>query len=337
MMGSDDVTGAGQTMASVEQPVGGQPAQPSFREACRPQSPLEAKVRKICLVMTAGMLFMSFVVVGEYHWKTAFIVGGWTTMIAVAAYCMNVAAQLHKTGTFSIRPYPSIFFFNLVSGINIGAFNPVKGWINQFGFWADPMLAKADNLLFLGNDPWIFLTWLPGDLTTGFYVRAWFIVSLLCIPIAAYRGQYRMILLYFMIWGPLSLLPQAMFQSGGPVFFDELGYGDRFLAIPYQEQVARYSDYLWKLHSLGKTGLGTGISALPSVHVMIAVWVMLLWRDTVFKFPAIAFAGLTFLLSIALGWHYSLDGIIGGLLVWIAFKALQPLARSRQKATEAHA
>lgn len=305
---------------------------PSFLEACRPQSPTEAKARWICLALTAAMLVMVFGVTGNYNWMTLYVVGGWTTMIVAATYFLKAAWELKRTGTFTIAPYPSIMFFNLLSGINIAAFNPIKGWLNQFGFWADPLLANTERALLFGHDAWVFLTWLPAYWTVVFYGRIWFIVTLLLVPVAAYRRQYRMIILYFLIWGPLALIPQALFQSGGPIFWDNLGYGDRFADIPYRPGVLVYADYLWDRYSNGMFGIGTGISAMPSVHVMIATWVMLVFRDTALKIPAIGFFVLTFSLSIAFGWHYALDGIVGALLVIVAFKLLAPFGRARNEA-----
>lgn len=310
---------------------------PGLLELVRPGDALEAKVRWICVAFTAAMLAMVFGVTGNYNWMTLYVVGGWTTMVVAAAFFMSAAWQMKKHGKVEVGPFPRILFFNLLAGINIAAFNPIKGWINQFGMWADPMLANLERTLLLGNDAWVFLTWMPNEAMTIFYGRVWFIVTLLIVPIAAYLRQYRMLILYFMIWGPLALIPQAMFQSGGPIFWDEFGYGDRFLAIPYEPNVMVFADYLWMRYENGDFGLGSGISAMPSVHVMIATWVALAWRDTRFKWLGVAFFALTFLLSIALGWHYALDGLVGAGLVLIAFKLLAPFAKKdAASAKQAH-
>ena len=54
--------------------------------------------------------------------------------------------------------------------------------------------------------------------------------------------------------------------------------------------------------------------------------------------PALVlFFALTFLLSIALGWHYALDGLVGAGLVLIAFKLLAPFAKKdAASAKQAH-
>ena len=40
------------------------------------------------------------------------------------------------------------------------AFMWTKPLLNFVPFWADPLLARADRLLFLGTDPWKLLDWM---------------------------------------------------------------------------------------------------------------------------------------------------------------------------------
>ena len=67
--------------------------------------------------------------------------------------------------------------------------------------------------------------------------------------------------------------------------------------------------------------LGSGISAFPSVHLSMAT----LWTIVAFRMSArLGWAALVFLLvilvgSVALGWHYAIDGyasIVVTLLLW---------------------
>ncbi|HEX8388223.1 MAG TPA: hypothetical protein VF636_04320, partial [Sphingomonas sp.] len=48
----------------------------------------------------------------------------------------------------------------LLAGLNMVAFMWIKPLLNRFvAFRADPMLAAADRMLFLGHDPWRLLQW----------------------------------------------------------------------------------------------------------------------------------------------------------------------------------
>lgn len=279
----------------------------------------------VCAALTSVQVLLAVFGAGNYHFFTFAVVAGWSTIATLAFACLHGAFQLWRTHKLDLSAYPFVLFFVLLAGINLGAFNPVKGWINGLGFWADPLLVDLEFALFFGNDPWRFLTWLSHDILAEIYSRAWFIVTLLCLPICAYLRGYRLLILFFLIWGPLSLLPQLALQSGGPIFYEALGYGDRFAALPYPDQVANYGRYLWTLHETGQTGLGSGISAMPSVHVMTACWVALLTWPTRARWLGVGYALLIQFLSVAIGWHYAVDGLVGAVLVVLSYGALRGL------------
>ena len=64
-----------------------------------------------------------------------------------------------------------------------------------------------------------------------------------------------------------------------------------------------------------QAGIGSGISAMPSIHVASTAWMALslsaAWpkaRALMWTFWLVIFIG-----SFALGWHYLLDGVVGTL------------------------
>ncbi len=278
-----------------------------------------------CIGLTIISVTAALLLVGIYDWRGAAVVGLWSMLVALAAMCFRAAFQLLRNGKFDIEGYARTIFFILLAAINLGAFNPLKGWLNRFGFWADPLLAEIDQIIFLGHDPWEMLTWASHALTAEYYSRAWFIVTLICVPLAAFWRRGAALATYFLIWGPLALIPQAMMQAGGPIFYERLGYGDRFSDLPYPDLVANYADYLWRLHSEGSFGMGSGISGMPSVHVMTATWVALLLFPTRARWAGVAFAVSILLLSVAIGWHYAVDGLFGAALVLAAYTMISKL------------
>jgi hypothetical protein len=83
-------------------------------------------------------------------------------------------------------------------------------------------------------------------------------------------------------------------------------------------------DYL--IATQGTNAFGSGISAMPSLHVGIAVLEALFVRQRFPKFQwvAWAFVGITYVGSIHLGWHYATDGILSAffvVLIWIVMRA----------------
>jgi hypothetical protein len=65
-----------------------------------------------------------------------------------------------------------------------------------------------------------------------------------------------------------------------------------------------------------------GVAAFPSLHVG-AHWLFALWTRRRYPrlfLPLALATGLTFLASLATGWHYAVDGYAGMLLAWLAVR-----------------
>jgi hypothetical protein len=207
-----------------------------------------------------------------------------------------------------------------MAGLNMVAFMWAKPLLNRYvPFWADPWLAEFDRLLFLGQDPWRLLGWLNSMPMAIFYHRGWFalmIVTLLMVLSRPPSPQKSAIMLsYFLLWSVAGPLIHVLLPAAGPVFYERLGYGDTFAAIPLPEEMAVMSDYLWSVYTGAQFGPGSGISAMPSLHIATTVWMVLAFTMFARRWTWIVAApgALIFLLSISLGWHYAVDGIVGGL------------------------
>jgi hypothetical protein len=116
-------------------------------------------------------------------------------------------------------------------------------------------------------------------------------------------------------------------SSCGPVFVQEF-YGLDYYA-PLIHELHRadamsalamlpIADWLMEMHKTG--GFGTGISAMPSVHVAIAFFAVLVAYDFFHSrwivTAASIFAFLIWVGSFHLGWHYAWDGIVSISCVW---------------------
>jgi hypothetical protein len=206
-----------------------------------------------------------------------------------------------------------------IAGLNMIAFMWMKPLLNWFvPFWADPMLARADRLLFLGHDPWVFLDWMNSIPAAIFYHRGWFammIITLLVVlsqPASARKSAVMMT--YFLLWSVVGPVVHILMPAAGPVFYERLGYGDAFAGIRVPEEMTRMSDYLWNVYQGDQFGPGSGISAMPSLHIATTAWMIIAIYVLARRWtaPMAALGLLIFLLSISLGWHYAADGIVGG-------------------------
>jgi len=206
-----------------------------------------------------------------------------------------------------------------VAGLNMIAFMWAKPLLNYYvPFRADPLLAHIDRALFLGHDPWTLLSWLNTMPMAIFYHRAWFammIVTLLIVLTRPASAKKSAILLtYFLLWSVAGPMIHILLPAAGPVFFEKLGYGSQFAAIPLPEEMIKMVNFLWGYYSGNRFGPGSGISAMPSLHIATTVWMVIAIQAVARRWTwAVAVPGfLIFLLSMSLGWHYAVDGIVGG-------------------------
>ena len=111
-------------------------------------------------------------------------------------------------------------------------------------------------------------------------------------------------------------------SSAGPIFTGEVSHVDRLTKIE--------ADFLWNNYKSGTAALGGGISAFPSMHVAIAVWIALVLTERGAGLIGVPFVILTAMGALTLGWHYSMD-VLGGAAVamaaWAAARVLVECAR----------
>jgi hypothetical protein len=212
------------------------------------------------------------------------------------------------------------FGYALLMGVAIALHGWGKSMIPHVGgYWADPLLADWDHRLF-GQDPWQLFR---SDLLRPIYAQAyvcWFLITFGTVGVLAFskKDQSVLITAYLAIMIIGGTIGQYMLPSVGPIFYERLGLGARFseLVATNDPTYGLFADYLWQHYEAGGANLGTGISAMPSMHVTLAVWTAFaahaIWRPL--AVPAVLYALIIWAASIASGWHYALDGLIGSIL-----------------------
>jgi hypothetical protein len=242
------------------------------------------------------------------------------TVVIVLAFAAFIAWQLFKARKGDV---PADFqrFISFAVGIMLIALQmAVLNWTKIMlpivaGFWADPYIASADRVIF-GTDAWRLLHTLNGPTIDRAYVT-WgpihltMLAIILCLRESTKKVQA--LLSYFLILFTGSIGQYAL-PSAGPLFHQP---------IPLEPWVAEAKAYLWQDYLRAGGSIGTGISAMPSIHVAIALWLALVVRSYVPKLWPIGFGYFALIAvgSVALGWHYVSDGLVaiaGTLLVWRA-------------------
>jgi hypothetical protein len=141
----------------------------------------------------------------------------------------------------------------------------------------------------------------------------------------------------------------TIFSSAGPAFYSHIVSGPSPYAplLHYLRETSRYwpvwtvsvQDALWHSYVSG-TGDVEGISAMPSMHLIVATLMALLaWRTN--RALGVAFTLFAFIIligSIMLGWHYSADGLAGVALAFVfwgaAGKVTQKWGADRARSVE---
>lgn len=232
--------------------------------------------------------------------------------------------------------WPPLLFATLLS-----TFNAFKQMILPMaGFGWDPFLAQADRALFLGTDPWRLTHALLGapamTVLIDHVYHGWFVpmslglVACAWMPASTFRLRTQYMLSYIGVWIGIGSVMAFAMPSSGPCFYnsfhlpsasfaellDRLGAaqaaaGTPLTSLPNQAMLAQS-------FGIDQLAVGGGISAMPSVHNALAMLFALAasrLNRTAGRIVA-AYAGLIWIGSVHLGWHYALDGLVAFVLTW---------------------
>lgn len=202
----------------------------------------------------------------------------------------------------------------------------------------DRALLKADAWLHFGFEPvetcrlWMQVPVFSRSIDLLYIV--WYSVKLPMLFFFLFHPQARrrrhFFTVYFLLWaigGGLAILIPSL----GPVYL----FPERYSAID-MPMAAKLQAYLWHNYQIlisnvasHETAPYDGIAAFPSLHVGISVLHTIAIRES---------SRLLFLLftlyavviqfgSVALGWHYAVDGYAGAIIAFVLYYGLQPWFR----------
>jgi hypothetical protein len=227
----------------------------------------------------------------------------------------------------------------LIVPLMMGAFGTLKMLMPlALEFTWDDRLAALDRVLFLGNQPWELTHAVFGnaavtqviDIGYTCWVAMLFIAVLYYALLAPRYARARFFLSFIAAWLLIGVIGAYAFASAGPCYTAIIGAASAPEFAPLMERLKAiheggtflaaydWQGVLWDHHVKRAYAFGMGVSAMPSMHNAIAVlYALSLSRGP--RWTAAAgwvFAGFVFIGSIHLGWHYAVDGIGAGLMMW---------------------
>lgn len=242
--------------------------------------------------------------------------------------------------------WPLLTFATLMTGFN--AFK--QAVLPMAGMHYDELFAAIDQWMFLGNDPGLLLhEWMGSPAISRWLdavYHAWFLPMSVGVAVVAVfagdRMRMRYMLTYVAIWVVLGVAMAYALPAAGPCFWADFvapGRFDPLMNTLYEHQAAlgpdveiaalKYQQTLLTAWGSSELRVGRGISAMPSVHNALAVLFALAafqyrrWLGVVFGL----FAFLIWIGSIYLGWHYAIDGLVGGgaaaVFWWLSGKMIR--------------
>lgn len=255
--------------------------------------------------------------------------------ILVLAYNAVRAGRRNDFASFRDRLGPALIGATMMLfGLGfLTAFKTAIPTINPF--WLDRHLLEAERAIF-GTDPWRVSHALLGRATPAIdvFYALWFPAQsiVLCAILFQRPSEHktRVLISYALFWILLGIVAAVSLSSVGPIFFDRLTGSNEFSGLKdIHAPVAKaMSDLLWSAYATHSTMVGNGISAMPSLHVVIAAWMALAIRKRVMWL----YVAAIWVASVHLGWHYVLDGlagIVGALVIWRFAPLLVPVNLGR--------
>jgi hypothetical protein len=257
----------------------------------------------------------------------------------------RLAALGRRTRFVTAERLASVAVAVLIIPLFLNTYGSWKGMIpdlHPFAF--DPALTSLDRSLHMGHDPWQQLQPVIGH---PMITRMIDVLYILWLPLNAgmivWQGwsprrelRKRFFLSYVLIYMLLGTAAAIALSAAGPCYYAAVTGGPS----PYQPLMdylgaldatqplfaIRVQHTLWQNYASGSNMPFVGISAMPSVHVGVAVLFALMgWRTARWLGGLLtAYAAVVMVGSVHLGWHYAVDGyasVAGTLAIWWAVDA----------------
>ena len=237
------------------------------------------------------------------------------------------------------------FLLILVLMSFFGSIKSLIQFINPY--YLDQPLVLLDRFIHFGFNPWEITHALFGSVAATVAIdvmyHIWFF-PLLIYPlwmVLNYKlgvTRAKFLICYVLTWTILGSVLAVIFSAMGPCFYETI-LGSSGVYEPLMSRLHEISEINkgqggYGLHAMknqaivlghfmdNTIAIGSGITAMPSMHVSFAMLLFLSARELNKKAGYLTLIYLFFIQvgSVHLGWHYAVDGYISIILTWILWR-----------------
>ncbi|MDN2483720.1 phosphatase PAP2 family protein [Vibrio agarivorans] len=248
----------------------------------------------------------------------------------------------------NIHVFLNAFCLITATSMFLSTYSSVKALIpivNEFKY--DNSFYLIDKYLFMGHLPHDVI----GSVIDGPYFysfinllyNVWFLIVWGALIYFCLHNEHKVRMKYLitcvLCWFFIGNIAATFFSSAGPVYIylidnsktmylplieKMIGYNDFLIEVDYPVKIWALGtqDMLWDSYINNKHTLGSGISAMPSMHVSMSV-LFALGASQVSRligYIAWVYCFFIYIGSFMLGWHYAVDGLVSVPLTLILWK-----------------
>lgn len=224
------------------------------------------------------------------------------------------------------------FFIYIIFIYSFSSFTTLKTLIPYINPFHSDIYIRDFEFYILGNDAVFYTHRIIGmhiSIVFESFYLLWHVLNLYAAMWVVFTKDYeiklRALISMLLSWLLLGFVLAAAFSSVGPILFDHFYGGNRF--APLLDQLTLLSQHgtgatmearQFLLDNYGTQKWGSGISAMPSLHVGMAFLWFLMVRDryrTIKRLSLVNFV-MIFVASVHLGWHWVSDGLVSVAFVF---------------------